>query len=88
MPFVDLLRHPAPFVGQRDRSVLGDAEGEKFFEADTVIYAVGQRPMSEAALALRFCAPEFHQIGDCIIPKNITNATGSAFMIARDIGRF
>ena len=69
--------------------VIGEtAEGEKFFEADTVIYAVGQRPMSEDALALRFCAPEFHQIGDCIMPKNITNATGSAFMIARDIGRF
>ncbi len=69
--------------------VVGEtAEGEKFFPADTVIYAVGQRPMSEDALALRFCAPEFHQIGDCITPKNITNATGSAFMIARDIGRF
>ena len=68
--------------------VIGEtADGESFFAADTVIYAVGQRPMTEDALALRFCAPEFHQIGDCLSPKNITNATGSAFAIARDIGR-
>ena len=68
--------------------VIGEtAGGEKFFAADTVIYAVGQRPMAEDALALRFCAPEFYQIGDCLAPKNITNATGSAFAIARDIGR-
>ena len=69
--------------------VLCSYEGEeKFFPADTVIYAVGQRPESEAALSLRFCAPEFYQIGDCIAPKNISNATGSAFQIARDIGRY
>lgn len=68
--------------------VIGEtAEGEKKFAADTVIYAVGQRPMDEAALALRFCAPEFYQIGDCLTPKNITNATGAAYQIARDIGR-
>ncbi len=62
--------------------------GEKFFPADTVIYAVGQRPESDAALALRYCAPEFYQLGDCISPKNITNATGAAFQIACDIGRY
>ena len=63
-------------------------EGEKLYAADTVIYAVGQRPESEAALALRFCAPEFYQIGDCLSPRNITAATSAAFHIARDIGRF
>ena len=64
------------------------AEGEKLFPADTVIYAVGQRPEREAALALRACAPEFYLLGDCVSPKNITNATGPAFQIARDIGRY
>ncbi len=62
--------------------------GDRFFPADTVIYAVGQRSESEAALALRFSAPEFYQLGDCLSPKNITNATGAAFQIARDIGRY
>ncbi len=72
----------------KPEGVVGEsAEGEKLFPADTVIYAVGQRPESEAAQALCFCAPEFYQIGDCLSPKNITNATGSAFQIARDIGR-
>ncbi len=72
-----------------DKGVLCEtADGEKFFEADTVIYAVGQRPLQEEAAALRFCAPEFYQIGDCVAPLNIMNASGTAFTIARDIGHF
>ena len=62
-------------------------ECQKFFEADTVIYAVGQRPLWEETDELRFCAPEFHQIGDCLVPKNIQASTSLAFHIARDIGR-
>jgi 2,4-dienoyl-CoA reductase-like NADH-dependent reductase (Old Yellow Enzyme family)/thioredoxin reductase len=61
--------------------------GQKLFEADTVICAVGQKPLREEADALRFCAPEFYQIGDCLAPKNITEATKAAYQIARDIGR-
>ncbi len=64
------------------------SEGEKFFEADTVIYAVGQRPLQEEASALKFCAPEFYQIGDCVAPLNIMSATSTAFTISRDIGHF
>ncbi|MBN2062149.1 MAG: FAD-dependent oxidoreductase, partial [Deltaproteobacteria bacterium] len=62
-------------------------DGTRLFEADTVVYAVGQSPLWEETDALRFCAPEFHQIGDCLIPKNIQAATSAAFHIARDIGR-
>ena len=61
-------------------------EGEIVFPADTVIYAVGQRPVSEEALALNLCAPEFYMLGDCVSPRNITAATSAAFTIARDIG--
>ncbi|MDR2770576.1 MAG: FAD-dependent oxidoreductase, partial [Clostridiales Family XIII bacterium] len=66
------------------RGVVGEnAEGErKLFEADTVIYAIGQKPLWEAAEGLRACAPEFHQIGDCLTPKNIRAATKSAYFIA------
>ena len=64
------------------------ADGEKFFAADTVIYAVGQRPLRDEAAAFRYCAPEFYQLGDCVSPLNIMNATGTAFTVARDIGRF
>ena len=69
------------------RVVRADArEGSRqLFEADTVIYATGQRPLLEEVEALRFCAPEFHQIGDCLAPKNIQQATRMAFAVARDI---
>jgi pyruvate/2-oxoglutarate dehydrogenase complex dihydrolipoamide dehydrogenase (E3) component len=48
---------------------------EKVFRADTVIYAVGQSPARDAAIALGSCAPEFHMLGDCVSPRNITSAT-------------
>ncbi|SHI11037.1 2,4-dienoyl-CoA reductase [Sporobacter termitidis DSM 10068] len=70
------------------RGVTGEGpEGQELFEADTVIYAIGQKPLREEADALRFAAPEFYQIGDCLTPKNITEATRAAYNIARDIGR-
>lgn len=72
-----------------ERGVLcEDESGEKLFEADTVIYAVGQRPLQGEAVALRFCAPEFYILGDCVLPKNITAATTAAYQTAMDIGRF
>ena len=63
-------------------------KGEEFFAGDSVIYSVGMRPNRDAAEALRFCAPEFYMIGDCITPKNITAATSVAFEISNSIGRF
>jgi 2,4-dienoyl-CoA reductase-like NADH-dependent reductase (Old Yellow Enzyme family)/thioredoxin reductase len=72
-----------------ERGVIGEnAAGQKhLFEADTVIYAIGQKPLSEEADKLRACAPEFHQIGDCLTPKNIRAATKAAYFIASGIGR-
>ena len=64
-----------------------DKGKERFIKADTVICAVGQRPLAEEAAALYDCAPEFYQIGDCVTPKNILTATQTAYQIARDIGR-
>ena len=61
---------------------------KKLYEADTVIYATGQVPLREEANALRFCAPHFYDVGDCVEPLNIYNATSRAFTIARDIGRY
>lgn len=72
-----------------ESGVVGEGPaGKQVFDADTVIYAIGQKPLREDADALRFCAPEFHQIGDCLTPKNITEATKAAYCIARDIGQF
>ncbi|MGI5901380.1 MAG: FAD-dependent oxidoreductase [Desulfitobacteriia bacterium] len=62
--------------------------GTKLFEADTVIYAVGQAPLWEEADALRNCAKEYHALGDCLGPKNIWNATNTSHFVARDLGRY
>ena len=70
------------------KGVICEGPGGTFTEdADTVIFAVGQTPLYEEASALRYSAPEFYQIGDCVTPKNIMNATAQASAIAREIGR-
>lgn len=67
---------------------LPDGEsGQVTFPADTIIYAVGQRPLREEASALRFAVPEFYQVGDCVMPKNIYEATHTAHYVAQDLGR-
>jgi 2,4-dienoyl-CoA reductase-like NADH-dependent reductase (Old Yellow Enzyme family) len=69
------------------RAVKAEAEvGSKtLFEADTIVYATGRQPLSAEVDALRFAAPEFHQIGDCWIPRTVQQATRMAFAVARDI---
>lgn len=55
--------------------------------ADSVVFAVGQRPRREEAIALNYCAPEVYFLGDCVTPKNITEANSTAYIISRNIGR-
>ena len=69
--------------------VICESDGaEVIFDADTVIYAVGQTPLREEAAALGSCAPEFYMIGDCVWPRSITDATCEAYHIARNLGKF
>ncbi len=51
------------------------------------LYAVGQSPLRDEALALGTCAGEFYMLGDCVSPGNIAAATGQAHQIALNIGR-
>ena len=60
--------------------------GKEFFEADTVIVALGFSAKRSEADELRLCAPEFHQIGDCLSVKTIYEATRTAYHIAMGIG--
>lgn len=70
-----------------EKGVLAEKNGSQIqFEGDTVIYAVGQRPLQAEAAALHDAAPEYYTLGDCVTPKNITNATSCAYTIARTIG--
>jgi NADPH-dependent 2,4-dienoyl-CoA reductase/sulfur reductase-like enzyme len=77
-------KNPMPFALPQYPPV--GTSGTMLFEADTVAYAVGQKPLWDEALALRECAPEFHTIGDCVSPRNIYQATSSAYFIAQDLG--
>ena len=63
----------------------GEIGSKKLFEADTIIYALGLKPLSDEADAFRLGAPEFYQIGDCLASKNILEATSTAFNIVRNI---
>jgi len=71
-----------------EKGVSGEKENSQvFYQADTVIYAVGYIPKWEECEKIRYCAPEFHQLGDCLFPNNILQATTTAYFTARDIGR-
>ena len=64
-----------------------EKDGEAFFPADTVVCALGMKPNREEAAALALCAPEFHVLGDCVIPATIYQATNAAYFQALDIGK-
>ena len=64
------------------------ADGPVRYDADTVIYAVGQKALTEETMALYDCAPRFYPIADCVIPRNIGDATLTGMSVARDIGRY
>lgn len=62
-------------------------DGDKYFSADSVIYAVGQKALSEEAMALYDSATYFFPIGDCVLPRNIAEANLAGMSVAEDIGR-
>ncbi|MDR1572207.1 MAG: FAD-dependent oxidoreductase [Clostridiales Family XIII bacterium] len=56
-----------------------DSQGEHFAEGDTVLYAVGNKPKQEEALALFWPGKEIHLLGDCDAPGSIQTCTRDAF---------
>ena len=63
------------------------ADGEEtVLPCDTVVNALGMTPLWDEADALRFCAPEFHQVGDCLKSRNLMATTSEAWTAARNIG--
>ncbi|MDR1706540.1 MAG: NAD(P)/FAD-dependent oxidoreductase [Prevotella sp.] len=70
-----------------EKGVIGENEnGRNLYEADTVIYAVGQKPLWEEANALHDCAPLVYQVGDCMAARNIFNANSMAYIAANNLG--
>jgi len=63
-------------------------KGEQFIPADTVVLALGVRPLGEQVDALASFGGEFYQAGDCRSARGIIEATGEGWTMANLIGRY
>lgn len=71
-----------------ENGIIGqDAEGIKTFEADTVISALGMKPLTKETDEIRFCAPEFYEVGNSCGIGTIAKATCEGHYAALNIGR-
>ena len=64
---------------------VNDKGDERFFEADTILLAVGLKPRTEMVESLRNCAPDFSVIGDCLQPGTIMEAIHMGYFSAMNI---
>lgn len=63
-----------------------DGDGvEKRIAADTVVCAVGQRPLREVVNRFLDAAPEVVQVGDCVKAKSVTQALRRGYWAGLDI---
>ncbi len=58
---------------------------KKFCEADTILLATGLKPRTELVESLRFAAPDFNVIGDCVQPATVLEAIHMGYFSALDI---
>lgn len=79
-------------LNTKAKAVTGDgllcenADGsEVLFEADTIFLAAGMQPDTEAVEKLRYAAPRFFQIGDCIKAGKVHDAVTGGYYGAIDI---
>ena len=74
-------------VAVRDGAlVCVDGAGEeRVFEADTVFCATGMRSRLDVVESLRYCAPAFFSVGDCVRPGHVTQAVSGGCYAAMDI---
>lgn len=71
-----------------EKGVVGEnADGQRLFEADTVITAMGMKPRIDEAMGLRTCAPDFYLVGDCRAARSIREANWDGHQAALDAGR-
>lgn len=58
---------------------------ERLLKADTVFCAVGLKPREQIRESLRFVAPRFITLGNCVRPGTVFNAVSEAYYSALDI---
>jgi 2,4-dienoyl-CoA reductase-like NADH-dependent reductase (Old Yellow Enzyme family)/thioredoxin reductase len=57
-----------------------DADGnDRLIPADTVVISVGMRPRENESETLRFCAPQFIPIGNCVRPGVVKDAIRAGY---------
>lgn len=66
---------------------IGPDQEEKLFPADTILLAVGLRPLREAAEQFRGCAREFRIIGDCRKAQTVFDANKDGYNVAKGLIR-
>ena len=64
---------------------VNEKDEEQFYEADTVLLATGLKPKTELVESLRFSAPNFSVIGDCLQPATVLEAIHMGYFSALDI---
>jgi NADPH-dependent 2,4-dienoyl-CoA reductase/sulfur reductase-like enzyme len=83
---VELMTETACFEITKQGARIRAKDGtESFIEADTVICSTGLLSNTDTVEELRWCAEDFHVIGDCYKPKKIMEAVQRAFYTAMDI---
>ena len=55
---------------------------EEFFEADSVVIAVGSKPNNQLAQQLKGKIPELYTVGDCVEPRKALEAIHEGFDVA------
>jgi NADPH-dependent 2,4-dienoyl-CoA reductase/sulfur reductase-like enzyme len=58
---------------------------ERFYDADTVLLAVGLKPRAAMVESMRDCAPDFVVIGDCLRPATVMEAIHTGYFSAMNI---
>jgi pyruvate/2-oxoglutarate dehydrogenase complex dihydrolipoamide dehydrogenase (E3) component len=58
---------------------------ERFYEANTILLAVGLKSRTEMVESLRNCAPDFVVIGDCLRPATVMEAIHMGYFSAMNI---
>jgi len=69
-----------------DRGIVAEHGGQReIIEADSVLLAVGLRPVRDLAPSLSGYAGTYAELGDCVKPANVRQATRHGFYAARDL---
>jgi pyruvate/2-oxoglutarate dehydrogenase complex dihydrolipoamide dehydrogenase (E3) component len=66
-------------------SAVNEKGEERFYEADTVLLAVGLKSRTELVESLRNCAPDFVVIGDCLRPATVMEAIRMGYFSVMNI---